>query len=69
MKIVFKSTIDNHTWETETHQLNSDILLRHFLSKAKTKDLHIDFSYCELTQCGVITDRHEQIIGHFSLLT
>jgi hypothetical protein len=67
MKVTFKSIKDNVTWVSEPHQLNSDILLRHFLTRAKTKDLNLAFSYCESTHTGTITNVHDELIGKFSL--
>ncbi|MGF1752253.1 hypothetical protein L4C33_01505 [Vibrio makurazakiensis] len=68
MKITFNLFKDNLSWDGIIHQLNSDILRRHVLVNGNVDDMHMKFSYCEMTLTGSITDQHNGLLGDFSIL-
>lgn len=54
-------------WSTEIHQLNSDILTRHILSKTQHGLFDLDFEFCEKSNQGSIFSRCGNKIGAFSI--
>jgi|GEM_PF-1010388 len=52
-------------WTSKIHQLNSDILKRHVLSKGQVLDINIDFSYCENSGTGQIINSEGRQLGTF----
>ncbi|KLU80639.1 hypothetical protein [Aliivibrio fischeri] len=65
MKVNFTIFKNNMSWDALIHQLNSDVLLRNLLMKGQLDSLDVDFSYCEETGEGSITNSHNQTIGNF----
>lgn len=61
---IFKGAV---SWNALIHQLNGDILLRHVLMNGNVDNIDIDFSYCEESCEGNITNSDDQIIGNFSI--
>ena len=67
MKVNFTIFKNNVSWDALIHQLNSDVLLRNILMKGELDSFDIDFSYCEETDKGSITNSNNQPIGDFSI--
>lgn len=65
MKVNFTIFKNNVSWDALIHQLNSDVLLRNILMKGELDSFDIDFSYCEETGQGSITNSYNQPIGNF----
>ena len=65
MKVNFTIFKNNVSWDALIHQLNSDVLLRDILMKGELDSFDIDFSYCEETAQGSITNSYNQPIGNF----
>ncbi|MUI52948.1 hypothetical protein [Aliivibrio fischeri] len=65
MKVNFTIFKNNMSWDALIHQLNSDVLLRNLLMKGQLDSLDVDFSYCEETGEGSITNSDNQTIGNF----
>ncbi|MGF1723363.1 hypothetical protein [Photobacterium nomapromontoriensis] len=59
---IFKNAV---SWNAIIHQLNGDILLRHVLMKGNVDNLDINFSYCEESGEGKITNSDDTLIGNF----
>jgi hypothetical protein len=55
----------NTSWNSTIHQLNSDTLLRHILTKDKETHHTLNFSYCEASSAGNIIDSKDNKIGEF----
>ncbi|KII79383.1 hypothetical protein [Vibrio renipiscarius] len=65
MLITFNLFENNTSWNATIHQLNSDILKRHVLTKGKVNDRNLNFSYCEASSMGSITDKDDIQLGEF----
>ena len=67
MNVSFTIFKDNVSWDAPIHQLNSDVLLRNVLIKGNLNTFDIQFSYCEETGEGSITNSDNHSIGNFSI--
>ncbi|MCY9803527.1 hypothetical protein OTK51_08775 [Vibrio scophthalmi] len=65
MLITFNIFENNTSWNATIHQLNSDILKRHVLTNGKVNDLNLNFSYCEESSMGSITNKDDIQLGEF----
>ncbi|KJG02216.1 hypothetical protein [Photobacterium angustum] len=66
MIINFK--VNDLSWNASVHQLNSDVLRRHVLINGKLDTLDVNFTYCEQSEKGIITNHNNKEIGHFSII-
>jgi hypothetical protein len=55
-------------WESESHQLNSDVLQKNVQIKGGMGYVLPSFTYCEESKTGQISDPYGEMIGEFSIL-
>lgn len=67
MNVNFNLLKNKHSWNSTIHQLNSDILTRYVLMKGNVDNVDINFTYCEKTCKGDITNSDNKLIGNFSI--
>ncbi|MGF1735483.1 hypothetical protein [Photobacterium satsumensis] len=65
MTVNFNILKGNISWTALIHQLNSNLLLNHVLLKGNVDNHNIQFSYCEETCEGKITNSKNEIVGNF----
>ncbi|WP_318436262.1 hypothetical protein [Photobacterium leiognathi] len=66
--MIINFNVNDVSWNAPIHQLNGDVLRRHVLINGKVDCLDLNFTYCEATEKGIITDSKNQQIGHFSII-
>ncbi|BAX51525.1 hypothetical protein PDPUS_1_00150 [Photobacterium damselae subsp. piscicida] len=67
MIINFDLLKEKCSWQSEIHQLNSDILCRHILLNGKVDDLDMTFTFCEQSGSGEVLNKKNEFIGSFSI--
>ncbi|HIF9263055.1 hypothetical protein I3260_13810 [Photobacterium damselae] len=67
MIINFDLLKEKCSWQSEIHQLNSDILRRHILLNGKVDDLDMKLTFCEQSGSGEILNKNNEFIGSFSI--
>ncbi|MDR9826685.1 hypothetical protein RCJ22_13815 [Vibrio sp. FNV 38] len=68
MEVTFIITKTNKKWQSELHQLNSNLLLKHIHYFGELNEFNLSLTYSEDTQSGTILNRAGTTLGQFYIL-